>query len=157
MPFLGRTSTVLAGIVVSIASALGAEPPAPMAVVLVSLDWRNLTNVPVGEGSLVVMEHDPGSGQERVRISEAAYVKRVAELYSRLVPKPESEPADDFRMLALLVWRDGASVRIAVPRSCHVMTRDGKPVAFDRELYELLVSRTSVDLRRALGGPCAVR
>jgi hypothetical protein len=157
MRTLGRTSTVAAGLAFALASPLAAESPAPRAVVLSSLDWRDLTNVPVGEGSLLALEHDPAGGKERIRITEPDYVKRVAEHYRRLVPESAPQPPDDFRILALLVWRDGTSARIAVPRSCSVMTRDGKPVAFDRELYDLLVSRLGADLRGALGGACAAR
>jgi hypothetical protein len=147
------------GLMPALSFDAGAEtsPPAPFAVVVYSIDWRNLTNVPVGEGSLVAMTLDARRGHERVAVTDPDYVKQVADLSARLVPASVSEPADDFRILVQLVWRDGATSRVAVPRSCHVMTRDGRAVAFDQDLYRLLVSRLSDGHRLALGGACTLR
>lgn len=133
-----------------------ASSPRPVAVTIASLKWTNTTIVSMSEGSLLSLENEPDRGHQRVSVSDPEFVERVAALYAKLVPLPPAEPPRDFRILAQLIWRDGRTVRVGIPASCQAMTRDGVPVAFNRELHELLASKLSAQHRRALGGQCAV-
>jgi hypothetical protein len=135
----------------------GSDAAAWTALVVTTVRWNSTFVVALDEGTLVALQPDADRGHERITVSDQALVESFARLYSRLAPLPKEAPAPrEFRMVAVLIANDGSSIRVGVPASCQAMTRDGRPVAFDRALFELLASRLSPANRSALDGECAL-
>ncbi len=125
----------------------------PLAVEVISFLASVETYAAIGEGTLIASR---SRYSERLVIDDRPFVKRVRTLYEGLRPaRPSRSP--EFTIEALLIWRDGEMRRVGVLSNCGAMTREGTPVAFDRELYELLASRLSEEHRTALRGDCALK
>ena len=127
----------------------------PIAVEVSSLLWIVTTGVAIDEGTLLL----PGRPETREKTvveiyEDEAFVKEVTRRTKALKRAP-GPPGTDFRLLALLIWGDGTTRRVAVPGSCKAMTRDGQAVGFDRVLLDLLASKLSESHREALQSRCS--
>ena len=127
----------------------------PIAVQVSSLRWTVTTSIAIDEGTLLLPSDRDISERAVVRIYEdEAFVKEVTRRTKALKRAP-GPPGTDFRLLALLIWGDGTTRRVAVPGSCKAMTRDGKAVGFDRTLLDLLASKLNESHREALQSRCS--
>ena len=127
----------------------------PIAVEVSSLRWNALTSIAMDEGTLLLPSDRDIRERVVVRIYEdEAFVKEVTRRTKALKRAP-GPPGTDFRLLALLIWGDGTTRRVAVPGSCKAMTRDGKAVECDRTLLDLLATKLSESHREALQNHCS--